>query len=205
MALLSDLSLTSFAVPTTSPNSATTAQGRIGHYRVTAEATLLECLTRGFGISIEEGASLFHLGAVYQEGVRARSDGPVSRGQYLRVHLRPKRFPVQEIDWRGAIVHEDDDFLVVNKPSGIPVHATVDNTDRECASSIARRSGCVALHYPSPRCGSGWPYRVCQKPGVSEGVQSASRGTKGDEALPRTGDLMPGSRETRSLYGAFKA
>lgn len=77
---------------------------------------------------MEQGASLFHLGAVYQEGVRARSDGPVSRGQYLRVHLRPKRFPVQQIDWRVAIVHEDDDFLVVNKPAGIPVHATVDNT-----------------------------------------------------------------------------
>jgi len=87
-----------------------------------------DCLARGFGISTEEGASLFHLGAVYREGVRARFDGPVSRGQYLRVHLRPKRFPVQHIDWRGAIVQQEDDFLVVNKPAGIPVHATVDNT-----------------------------------------------------------------------------
>jgi 23S rRNA-/tRNA-specific pseudouridylate synthase len=43
------------------------------------------------------------------------------------VHLKPKRFPVQRVDWHTVIVAAQEEFLVVNKPPGIPVHATLDN------------------------------------------------------------------------------
>lgn len=106
--------------------SATTAQGRIGHCRIKEEGTLLDCLAT-FGLTREESEHLLFLGAIYHERERACSDLPVSSGQYVRVHLQPKRFRVEDVDW-SAVVHEgNDEFIVVNKPPGIPVHATVDN------------------------------------------------------------------------------
>ena len=64
---------------------------------------------------------------MYVDGRRIDANRTLSSGQLLRVHLKPKRFPVAGIDWRASIVHADEQFVVVNKPAGIPVHATVDN------------------------------------------------------------------------------
>lgn len=68
------------------------------------------------------------------------------KGDYLRVHHSPKRFPnVNQYDWGksirrnegqknddeyglpGVIVEEDPDvgYVVINKPPGVPVHPTV--------------------------------------------------------------------------------
>jgi 23S rRNA-/tRNA-specific pseudouridylate synthase len=72
----------------------------------------------------------------------------LDKGDYLRVHHSPKRFPpINNYDWGkyidtdsnentknntigglpGVIVHEDKDagYIVVNKPPGVPVHPTV--------------------------------------------------------------------------------
>ena len=106
--------------------SATTAQGRIGHCRIESAGTLLECLA-AFGLSFEEGKRLLSFGAVYHERERVSSDRALLPGQYVRVHLQPKRFPVEAVDWLETIVYQNDQFVVVNKPPGIPVHATVDN------------------------------------------------------------------------------
>jgi len=106
--------------------SATTAQGRIGHCRARSAGTLVECLA-AFGLSTKEAQSLLSFGAVYHERERVSSDRVVLAGQYVRVHLQPKRFPVDSIEWQATIVHQNDQFVVVNKPAGIPVHPTVDN------------------------------------------------------------------------------
>jgi 23S rRNA pseudouridine1911/1915/1917 synthase len=107
--------------------SATTAQGRIGHFRTVEQATLLECLVHGIGLTREEAEQLLSFGAVYQDHHRVNADRPLMPGQYVRVHFQPKRFPVADVDWRATLVHQNDTFVVVNKPAGIPVHATVDN------------------------------------------------------------------------------
>lgn len=122
--------------------SKTTAQGRIGHCRVKAGGRLLECLET-FGLSRQEGERLLSIGAVYHQRERVSSDCLLVAGDYVRVHLQPKRFPVDRVDWRAAVVHRDDRFVVVNKPQGIPVHATVDNG----VENVLHQLG-VALHSP---------------------------------------------------------
>jgi 23S rRNA pseudouridine1911/1915/1917 synthase len=103
------------------------SKGRIGHYVAKEEATLTECLVRHFGLTSEDAERLISFGAVYKDRQRVSSDQTLLPGQYVRVHLNPRRFSVDGIDWRGTVVHHDKEFVVVNKPAGIPVHATLDN------------------------------------------------------------------------------
>jgi 23S rRNA pseudouridine1911/1915/1917 synthase len=104
----------------------TTGQGRVGHCRIKSEGMLLESLAV-FGLDHGEGDRLLSFGAIYHERKRVHADRLVSPGDYVRVHLKPKRFPVDTVDWRAVLVEQNDEFLVVNKPTGVPVHATVDN------------------------------------------------------------------------------
>ncbi len=70
---------------------------------------------------------LLNIGGVYLNGKRISEDLSIPTGAYLRIHTKPRRFPVLDIDWKNLIVYSNEDFLIVNKPSGIPVHASVDN------------------------------------------------------------------------------
>jgi Pseudouridylate synthases, 23S RNA-specific len=79
---------------------------------------------------------------------------PLKPGDYLRVHHTPRRFPeVHRVDWSrkvnesnleepnpGVIVYENVDkgYLVVNKPSGVPVHPTVDNILENVVAAVGR-------------------------------------------------------------------
>lgn len=105
-----------------------TSEGRIGHLRTQENSTLAECLAEGFGLTPSDGRRLLSIGAVYVDRERVNADQPLAPGQYVRAHLFPRRFPVEGIDWRAAIAHEAPDFIVVDKPAGVPTHATLDNT-----------------------------------------------------------------------------
>jgi hypothetical protein len=75
----------------------------------------------------------------------------LSKGDYLRVHFDPRRFceankwnwgcTVGEVvDKPGVIVARDDDagYIIIDKPSNVPVHARVDNLLENVASSVGR-------------------------------------------------------------------
>ena len=52
----------------------------------------------------------------------------VKEGSYIRVHASPRRFPAAwAADWPARILGQGEGFVVVDKPAGVPVHATVDN------------------------------------------------------------------------------
>jgi 23S rRNA-/tRNA-specific pseudouridylate synthase len=117
-----------------------TAEGRIGHCR-SGDEFLIECVVRHFGLTEAEVQSLIAFGAVYVDRRRTNSNSRLISGQSLRVHIQPKRFPVQGIDWRAVIVAAEDEFLVVNKPPGIPVHATLDNQFENVLHELHRALG----------------------------------------------------------------
>ncbi|MDG0816187.1 RluA family pseudouridine synthase [Bdellovibrio svalbardensis] len=71
--------------------------------------------------------NLLNLGAIYLNGQRLQEDFSVSEGAYLRVHTKPRRFPKNDGKWSERIIFENQYFIIVNKISGLPVHASVDN------------------------------------------------------------------------------
>ena len=61
---------------------------------------------------------------------------------YIRAHLWPKRFPLfYSVDWRDRVVAVGDEYVVVNKPSGVPVPSTVDNVLENVQSGAAKALG----------------------------------------------------------------
>jgi 23S rRNA pseudouridine1911/1915/1917 synthase len=66
-------------------------------------------------------------GCVYLNGQRLRHDVELAQDQVLRVHTRRKSYWQERQSLKPLIVEETDDFLVLNKPGGLPTHPTLDN------------------------------------------------------------------------------
>lgn len=109
------------------------------------EPSLVSAMAEITNRTASQFETLFHLGAVYIDKVRAFAEMPLPAGAYVRCHLEPKRFDVVSIDWPSRIVHESDDFLVLNKPSGVPVHATVDNARENALTRLSEVLGKTLL------------------------------------------------------------
>lgn len=88
---------------------------------------LSQSVCEELSISLEEFEFLLNFGAIYYKGQRILEDITVSQQDYIRVHTKPRRFPMELLQKRDLIVFENENFVVLNKPAGIPVHPTVDN------------------------------------------------------------------------------
>ncbi len=69
---------------------------------------------------------LLKLGAVYINNQRQNTNTLLEANQTIRVHTKPRRFNC-DFNWKERVVFECEDFVVVNKPSGVPSHPSVDN------------------------------------------------------------------------------
>ncbi|MBY0372153.1 RluA family pseudouridine synthase, partial [bacterium] len=108
-------------------NRASSGSGRIWHY-VAKEATSVSAVLQNhFSLDPQQSGDLLRLGAIYSNKRRVFEDRPLAKGAYLRLHLKPKRFAVDKVDWHTSRVRETSDFLIVHKPAGIPLHASLDN------------------------------------------------------------------------------
>ena len=69
-------------------------------------------------------------GGVYVEGRRLTTDADLQPGHLVRLHTRRKRYPAAQLGgWRERVVFWHEDFLVLDKPSGLPTHPTLDNVE----------------------------------------------------------------------------
>nr|XP_043610209.1 RNA pseudouridine synthase 6, chloroplastic-like isoform X2 [Erigeron canadensis] len=82
------------------------------------------------GITVREAQKTFRITHV---------DEFVEAGTYVRVHVRPKRFPrCYEIDWRSRIIAVTASYVVLNKPAGTSVGGTTDNIEETCVNFATR-------------------------------------------------------------------
>lgn len=99
--------------------------GLVTHVQPNVTMKLSELFKR---VEFENFEFLLEIGSVYVDEKRVFLDIEVLPTSLVRIHRNPKRHPTQNIDWRSAIVENNDDFVVINKPYGVPTHPTVDNS-----------------------------------------------------------------------------
>ena len=93
------------------------------------------------GLSEGTFRELFELGAIYTETSRLCDWGYLTAeqksGTYLRLHTQPRRYSLAQIDWRSRILSENDDFVIFDKPAGVPCHPMVDNQLENLATGLS--------------------------------------------------------------------
>ncbi|MEQ1723091.1 MAG: RluA family pseudouridine synthase [Pseudobdellovibrio sp.] len=90
----------------------------------------------------EDFRMLLKIGAIYVNGERQTKDKIVSEHSDVHVYTEPKRYKC-DYDWSSLIVFENDFFLVLNKPSGIPCHPVIDNAIENSLTQVS-----LARKYP---------------------------------------------------------
>ena len=98
----------------------------IQHLLSPREDALLPILQSEFNLDIEFCQFLLGLGAIYHNHTRAKENLNVKIGDYIRAHTNPRRFPVDR-DWKKLIHFDHSEFVIINKPFGVPTHPSVDN------------------------------------------------------------------------------
>lgn len=118
----------------------------VKHLKAQKAEALLPLLQLQLGLQTREINSLLNLGAIYLNDKRLlgfSAELLIKEQDYLRVHTLPRRFPVQLLEeafTQNKLIHfEHPDFYVIQKPSGIPVHASVDNMQENLLAFLELR------------------------------------------------------------------
>ena len=124
-------------------------ESRMNHLIVTKPSLLSSAILENSLLSVNEFIYLLSLGAVYVRTIgseakpaRVISDIEVNNGDYIRYHTDPRRFPTDRIDWSKRILYDNDDYVVIEKPAGIPCNPTVDNLHENVAESLKQYLKC---------------------------------------------------------------
>jgi 23S rRNA pseudouridine1911/1915/1917 synthase len=118
----------------------------VKHLKAHKTEALFSLLHSQLGLHPPQIEQLLNLGAIYLNDQRlacASRDLLIKEQDYLRVHTQPRRFPVQLIEaafQENRLIHfEHPDFYIIHKPSGVPVHASVDNTQENLLAFLESR------------------------------------------------------------------
>lgn len=92
-------------------------------------------------VPTERVMELINLGAIYVDEKRVDKDFDITAGTYIRLHLKPKRYPTSGIKWTKHVVFQNEHMVVVNKPPRIPVHPMLDNKTENVAVQLGEHLG----------------------------------------------------------------
>lgn len=119
----------------------------VKHFHNSEPVLLSEIIQDEAGVNYENFKILLKLGAIYVDNYRQEKDKWILKNSLFRVHTQPRRFKCN-YDWKSLIVFENEFFLVLNKPAGIPSHPSVDNRleDAMTQTSLAIKSPLLVTH-----------------------------------------------------------
>lgn len=113
----------------------------VEHLLASFSGPLGDVIQKQLELSPSRAEFLRQFGAIYLNDKRCLENVHIEQGSYLRVHQNPRRFPIEVFSWPEQKVFEDEDLIVLNKPSGLPVPATVDNLHENIAALLAQATG----------------------------------------------------------------
>jgi len=99
---------------------------RIQHFMVNSPVTLKQFLQNEVSLNSDHADFLIKIGAIYQNGQRVLENNQIQIGDLIRCHTEPKRFR-SEISWDKHLLFENQDFVIFDKPFGLPCQASLDN------------------------------------------------------------------------------
>ena len=68
-----------------------------------------------------------YYGCIYVDGLRLRENRELQEGQVLRLHTRRKSYVTGGKPLSDCLIVNEEEFVVIDKPSGVPTHPTLDN------------------------------------------------------------------------------
>jgi 23S rRNA pseudouridine1911/1915/1917 synthase len=102
-------------------------------------ASLKEIVIKYVQISEARFDELLWLGSIYYKDKRVIGYIEVNKGDYLRVHTNPRRYEVNSIIYPDLVLADEEDYIVIHKPSGISVHASVDNLHENALAILSQK------------------------------------------------------------------
>lgn len=109
----------------------------VKHFYTQKSAVLTELLFCTLHLEENNALELLNLGAIYVNNQRITENKIIPANQLCRVHTKPRRYNCS-FNWLELIVFENSDFVVLNKPSGIPSHPSVDNCIENSLTQLAK-------------------------------------------------------------------
>lgn len=123
------------------------ADGGVKHLNITEPVVLSEIIHSALNINYDEFKALLQLGAIYVDNYRQTKDKWIWTNSVVRIHTKPRRYSI-DYPWKSLVVYENESFLVLNKPSGLPSHPSVDNAwdDSLTQTSLALKVPLFVTH-----------------------------------------------------------
>lgn len=112
--------------------------GNILHHFAIQSGDFLQIAQSELNLSAQKAEELLDFGAVYCAGHRLVKNRLILAGDYLRVHLNPKRYHTRET---LQIACDHEDYIIVNKPRGLPCYPSLDNIHENVLSLASRTLG----------------------------------------------------------------
>ena len=111
------------------------------HFVPKKPSGLLTILKEHFRKDEVAARELLTLGAIYLNHERLAEERVIGPSDRLVIFPHPHRFPAGEINWASRVVSEAEGFLLIDKPAGIPTHATVDNGKENALQAMRDTTG----------------------------------------------------------------
>jgi 23S rRNA pseudouridine1911/1915/1917 synthase len=110
----------------------------VKHFYSPNDGIAIDIIKNALNLDHSVVLSLFEIGAIYINNQRCLDPNQnVNFGTQMRVHTKPRRYYVN-YDWKSRIVFDHDDFVILNKPSGLPSHPSVDNIIENSLTQLER-------------------------------------------------------------------
>jgi len=107
------------------------------HLLSSSQGKLLDVISTETPHTKEKIAELLDLGAIYLNHKRILVNCDLKINDYLRIHTTPRRFSLNMKEIKSRIVCESKDFIVCDKPHGLPSIPTVDNLRENFLSAMS--------------------------------------------------------------------